>query len=156
MRRSAGILLFRRLDGGLEVLLVHPGGPFWRRKDEGAWSIPKGEYNDDEAARECALRELREELGEPPELDPEKLIDLGAVRQKGKVVQAWAAEGDFDPAALSSNTFEMEWPPRSGTRQTFPEVDRAEWFAPEQAALKLLPAQAPLVERLERILGADG
>jgi predicted NUDIX family NTP pyrophosphohydrolase len=131
------------------VLLVHPGGPLWAKRDLGAWSVPKGEYGEDEDPRACALRELAEELGEPPAIDPEATIDLGEIRQRGgKLVRAWAAEGDFDPAALRSNTFEMTWPPRSGRLREFPEVDRAEWFDPETAAAKLNPAQAPFVERL--------
>ncbi|HEU5105694.1 MAG TPA: NUDIX domain-containing protein [Solirubrobacterales bacterium] len=147
--RSAGILLFRRQGGETEFLLVHPGGPFWARKDEGAWSIPKGQIETDEEPRACALRELEEELGPAPTLDTEQLIELGSIRQKaGKVVEAWAAEADFDPAALDSNSFEMEWPPRSGKQQEFPEVDRAGWFSPEAAREKILPAQAELLDRL--------
>jgi predicted NUDIX family NTP pyrophosphohydrolase len=147
--RSAGILLFRRHGGETEFLLVHPGGPFWARKDEGAWSIPKGQIEADEEPRACALRELEEELGAAPALDPGQLVELGSIRQRaGKVVEAWAAEADFDPATLDSNTFSMEWPPRSGKQQEFPEVDRAEWFAPEAAREKILPAQAELLDRL--------
>ncbi len=148
-KRSAGILLYRNDADGLRVLLVHPGGPAGRRRDLGAWTIPKGEYEEGEAARECALRELEEELGAPPRLDPEALIDLGSIRQKsGKVVEAWAGEGDFDPAGLSSNSFALEWPPRSGEQREFPEVDRAEWFSPDLARQKILPAQAELIDRL--------
>jgi predicted NUDIX family NTP pyrophosphohydrolase len=149
-KHSAGILLFRRNDGGeTEFLLIHPGGPFWARRDEGAWSIPKGQIEDEEEPRACAIRELEEELGAAPELDPEQLIELGSIRQRaGKVVEAWAAEADFDPAALSSNTFTMEWPPRSGNEREFPEVDRAEWFDLEAARAKILPAQAELLDRL--------
>lgn len=156
-KRSAGILLYR-LDGAApQVLLVHPGGPYWAKRDEGAWTIPKGEYEEGELARDCALRELGEELGAPPPLDPDSLIDLGSIRQKaGKVVDAWAGEGDFDPAQLRSNTFELEWPPRSGKVQDFPEVDRAEWFEPERARAKILPAQAELIDRLlEYLAGAE-
>ncbi len=146
---SAGILLFRRTGDAIEVLLVHPGGPFWAKKDLGAWSIPKGEYGEGEDPRACALRELGEELGAPPELEADELIDLGSVRQKsGKVVRCWAAEADFDPATLSSNTFEIEWPPRSGVRREFPEVDRAQWFGLEEAGRKVNPAQAELLDRL--------
>ena len=157
-KRSAGILLFRTVAAAPQVLLVHPGGPYWTKRDEGAWTIPKGEYEEGELARDCALRELGEELGTPPPLDPEALIDLGSVRQKGgKVVDAWAAEADFDPAQLRSNSFELEWPPRSGRLQQFPEVDRAEWFEPELARVKILAAQAELIDRLlERLAGADG
>lgn len=147
--RSAGILLFCRDGGGLRFLLVHPGGPFWTKKDEGAWSIPKGGIEDGEEPRACAIRELGEELGAAPALDPGELIELGRVKQKaGKVVEAWAAEAEFDPAALASNTFAMEWPPRSGKRQEFPEVDRAEWFDLETAREKILPPQAEFLDRL--------
>jgi predicted NUDIX family NTP pyrophosphohydrolase len=137
-RRSAGILLYRRRDGGLEVLLVHPGGPLWARRDAGAWSIPKGEFEEETGQR-------------PPEGD---LVELGEVRQRGgKVVSAWAAPGDLDPAGIISNTFTLEWPPRSGARREFPEVDRAGWFDPATAREKLLAAQAELVDRLLAALG---
>ncbi len=153
-KRSAGILLFRFAADAPQLLLVHPGGPYWAKRDLGAWTIPKGEYEAGESARDCALRELGEELGAAPVLELERLIDLGAVRQKsGKVVEAWAAEGDFDPARLNSNTFAMEWPPRSGREREFPEVDRAEWFDPDQARAKILPAQVELIERLLERLG---
>jgi predicted NUDIX family NTP pyrophosphohydrolase len=150
--RSAGILLFRRRAGGVEVLIVHPGGPFWSRKDAGAWSLPKGAVDDGEEPLACARREFEEETGTPP---PDgKLLDLGQVRQRtGKLVQAWAVEGDLDAEAIRSNTFEMEWPPRSGRRQEFPEVDRAGWFDPDEARTRLLPAQAPFVDRLLAALG---
>jgi predicted NUDIX family NTP pyrophosphohydrolase len=148
-KESAGILLFRGAAAP-ELLLVHPGGPFWARKDLGAWSIPKGGPDEGEDPRACALRELAEELGPAaPALALEDLVELGSIRQKaGKVVHAWAAEGDFDPAALDSNRFELEWPPRSGERHEFPEVDRAEWFTPEEARARILPAQAALIDRL--------
>ncbi|HEX6666867.1 MAG TPA: NUDIX domain-containing protein [Solirubrobacterales bacterium] len=146
---SAGILLFRRGGGETEFLLVHPGGPFWAKRDEGAWSIPKGEIEPGEEPRTAALRELEEELGAPPRLDPEKLIELGQVRQRAaKFVDAWAAEADFDPATLHSIGFEMEWPPRSGRQEEFPEVDRAEWFGLEAARQKILAGQAPFLDRL--------
>ena len=134
---------------------MHPGGPFWARRDAGAWSIPKGEHDADDADPEaCALRELEEETGKT--LAPGDLVPLGEVRQKsGKVVAAWAAEGELDAAAIRSNTFELEWPPRSGRRQEFPEVDRAEWFRPSRAREKLLPAQAPFVDRLLEHLGLE-
>jgi predicted NUDIX family NTP pyrophosphohydrolase len=133
------------------VLLVHPGGPFWARRDAGAWSVPKGEHGDDEDPLACALRELEEETGAA--LPPGALADLGTVRQKGgKLVRAWAAEGDLDPETIRSNTFELEWPPRSGRRQTFPEVDRAGWFGLEEAREKLNPAQGPLLDRLRAML----
>jgi len=139
-----------RLAGGLpEVLLVHPGGPLWERKDLGSWSIPKGELDQGEDLRDCALRELGEELGGPPALTPGDLVELGTVRQKsGKVVHGWAAEADFDPAQLCSNSFAMEWPPHSGVEREFPEIDRAEWFDPASARLKINPAQVAFVERL--------
>jgi predicted NUDIX family NTP pyrophosphohydrolase len=155
-RRSAGILLFRRGASGVEVLLVHPGGPFWVRRDAGAWSIPKGEYEPDDAdPRACALREFEEETGTAP--DPSRLVELGQVRQKGgKVVAAWALEGDLDAEAIRSNTFELEWPPRSGRRQHFPEVDRAAWFGAAEAREKLVPAQSAFVDRLLEQLGETG
>ena len=146
-KRSAGILLFRRAGDGVEVLLVHPGGPFWAKKDLGAWSIPKGEHDEDEDAQACALREFEEETGSAP--SPGELDDLGTVRQKaGKIVQAWALEGDLDPAAIRSNTFEMEWPPRSGRMRSFPEVDRAEWFALDAARDRINSAQTAFLDRL--------
>jgi predicted NUDIX family NTP pyrophosphohydrolase len=156
-KRSAGILLFRRGQGGVEVLLVHPGGPFWKRRDDGAWSIPKGEIEDGEEPVAAALRELGEELGPAPEIEPDSLIELGSVRQRaGKVVAAWAAEGQFDPERLRSIEFEMEWPPRSDTQASFPEVDRAEWFTPEEARVKVLRGQLPLIDRLlERLQGSE-
>ena len=145
-KRSAGILLYRRTPS-LEVLLVHPGGPFWAKKDLGAWSIPKGEHDDTEDPQACALRELEEETGTRPA--PGRLDDLGEVRQKsGKVVRAWALEGDLDASAIRSNTFELEWPPRSGRTRAFPEIDRAEWFALDAARERINPAQAELLERL--------
>ncbi|HWP32161.1 MAG TPA: NUDIX domain-containing protein [Solirubrobacterales bacterium] len=144
------MLLFRRAGQEIEVLLVHPGGPFWAKKDLGAWSIPKGEYEEGEDPRACALRELEEELGADLALDAKRLIELGSVRQKGgKVVACWAAEADFDPAGLRSNTFHIEWPPRSGVQREFPEVDRAEWFGPEEAREKINPAQVAFLERLK-------
>jgi predicted NUDIX family NTP pyrophosphohydrolase len=156
-RRSAGVLLYRRAAAGPELLLVHPGGPLWARKDLGAWSIPKGEYDEGEEARACALRELREELGEgAPTLDPDALTELGEVRQKGgKVVRAWAAEAAFDPARLRSNTFAIEWPPRSGAEREFPEVDRAEWFEPGEARQRILPAQSAFLDRLLERLSTE-
>jgi predicted NUDIX family NTP pyrophosphohydrolase len=149
-KHSAGIILYRRPeDGGVELLLVHPGGPFWARKDDGAWSIPKGEVEPGEEPRGAALRELDEELGPAATLDREALVELGSVRQRaGKVVEAWAVAGEFDPERLQSNEFEMEWPPRSGVQASFPEVDRAEWFGPEQARVKILAGQEPLIDRL--------
>ena len=154
LRSSAGILLFRVAGGAPEVLLIHPGGPFWAKRDLGAWSIPKGELEEGEDPRDCALRELEEELGAAPGLAAGSLIELGSVRQKaGKVVHAWAAKGDFDPAALRSDTFTIEWPPRSGAEREFPEVDRAEWFAPAAARRKIVAAQAAFIDRLLERLG---
>ena len=146
-RHSAGLLLHRRRSGVLEVLLVHPGGPVWARRDAGAWSIPKGEYGDDEEPLDAARREFAEELGTAsPDGAP---LDLGEVRQKsGKRVRAWALAGDLDVSEISSNTFEMEWPPRSGTVRSFPEVDRAQWFTLEEAREKINAAQAELLQRL--------
>ena len=150
--QSAGLLLHRVREGKPEVLLVHPGGPFWKKRDEGAWSIPKGEIEPDETPIEVARREFREELGiDAPDGE---LIPLGSVRQAGgKVVHAWAARGDLDPGSISSMTFEMEWPPRSGRKQPFPEVDRAGWFDLEQARRMLLEGQRTFIDRLEETLG---
>jgi predicted NUDIX family NTP pyrophosphohydrolase len=153
VRRSAGVLLYRLAGGEPEVLLVHPGGPFWAGRDAGAWSIPKGEHGDDEDPQACARREFEEETGTA--LPPGALSDLGTVRLKsGKQVTAWAAEGDLDADAIRSNTFELEWPPRSGRMQAFPEIDRAGWFGLEAAREKLNPAQAQFVDRLQALLGA--
>jgi predicted NUDIX family NTP pyrophosphohydrolase len=150
--RSAGILLYRIRDGEPEVLIVHPGGPFWARKDAGAWSIPKGEHDDDEDTQACALRDFEEETGTA--LTPAALADLGTVRLKsGKLVAAWAVEGDLDADTITSNTFELEWPPRSGRTQEFPEVDRAGWFGLDRAREKLNPAQGAFLDRLRDLLG---
>ena len=152
--RSAGLLLHRGAGRTLEVLLVHPGGPFWAKRDAGAWSIPKGEIDPGEDPLAAARREFAEELGSPaPDGEP---IALGEIRQRsGKRVTAWGLAGDLDPATVVSNTFTMQWPPRSGREAAFPEVDRAEWFAPARARAKLVPAQVPLLERLQAALG-DG
>lgn len=154
-KESAGLLLFRR-PAAPELLLIHPGGPYWAKKDHGAWSIPKGEPDEGERTdlRVCALRELGEELGPAaPTLAPAELVELGSIRQKGgKRVHAWAAEAEFDPAALSSNCFELEWPPRSGTMREFPEVDRAGWFEPEEARRLVIEAQVELIDRLLAVL----
>jgi predicted NUDIX family NTP pyrophosphohydrolase len=163
VRQSAGILLFRRPPGSagsVEVLLAHPGGPFFTTRDEGHWSIPKGEPDATESdLLEVARREFAEEVGSaPPPTGPrgEPPLDLGTIVQKGgKVVHAWAIEGDLDPAEAISNTFEMEWPPRSGRRQVFPEIDRVSWFTPAEARLSLKPTQIPFVDRLvEAVAGA--
>lgn len=145
-KRSAGILMYRQPLAGIELLLVHPGGPLWARKDWGAWSIPKGEYAEDEDPLTVAKREFEEETGARPEGD---FLGLGNVVQAGrKIVTAWAVEGDFDPSTLKSNEFELEWPPRSGRKVSFPEVDRAEWFSPAAARRKILPAQSEFIARL--------
>jgi predicted NUDIX family NTP pyrophosphohydrolase len=154
-KHSSGILLYRDRGGATEFLLVHPGGPYWTKRDDGAWSLPKGGIEGEEDSRAAALRELDEELGPAaPRLDAGELIDLGQIRQRaGKIVDAWGAEGEFDPDALASNTFEMEWPPRSGREVEFPEVDRAGWFDLEGARRKLLPAQHEFLDRLLEHLG---
>ena len=140
MRRSAGILVYRRRDGAAQVLLVHPGGPFWARRDAGAWTIPKGELRPGEAPLACARREFAEETGATIDGD---FVPLRTVRQAGgKEVSAFAVEGDFDPATLASGTFSVEWPPRSGRFASFPEVDRAQWFTLDEAAAKINAAQA--------------
>lgn len=145
-RTSAGLLLFRRTPG-LEVLLGHMGGPFWARKDEGAWTIPKGEFAGGETAPEVARREFAEELGHPVPDGP--WLELGTVKQSGgKTVTAWAVEGDLDPATCVSNTVSLQWPPRSGRMQEFPEVDRVGWFAPGEAKRLLVTAQREFVDRL--------
>ena len=145
--RSAGILLHRTRGGVREVLLVHPGGPLWTRRDAGAWSVPKGEYDDGEDAFAAARREFEEELGLAPPDGPAD--DLGEIRQKsGKVVRAWALAGELDVGRVRSNKFELEWPPRSGRIQEFPEVDRAQWFELELAREKINPAQIALLDRL--------
>lgn len=150
-KNSAGILLYRHVGAELQVLLVHPGGPFWARKDAGAWSIPKGEIDEEEGLA-AARREFHEELGAEVEGD---FVALTPVRQRsGKIVAAWAVEGDFDPGALRSNTFQIEWPPRSGKMAEFPEVDRAGWFGMAEARQKLLPAQVPLLDELVAVLVA--
>ena len=149
--RSAGILLYRRRSGRIEVLLAHPGGPFWARRDDGAWTIPKGLIDAGETPEAAARREFSEELGAEA---AGTLLPLGSVRQRGgKHVEAFALEGDFDVATLRSNTFETEWPPRSGHMNTYPEVDRAAWMDLATAHIKLLDAQRPLLDRLEAALG---
>jgi predicted NUDIX family NTP pyrophosphohydrolase len=150
-RTSAGILLWRSREGGVEVLLAHNGGPYWARKDHGHWTIPKGEVEPGEELAAVARREFAEETGH--EVPDGPLIDLGQIRQKsGKVVLGWAVEGDLDPATAVSNTYEMEWPPRSGRVQAFPEIDRVEWFGLEEARGRLKEAQVPFLDRLEAAL----
>jgi predicted NUDIX family NTP pyrophosphohydrolase len=152
-RTSAGILLFRPRGGRLEVLLAHPGGPFFRNRDAGYWTIPKGEADGDEALVAVARREFEEETGHPPPIsDP---IELGSIVQKGgKVVHAWALEGDLDPTAAESNMFDMVWPPGSGRVQSFPEIDRVEWFDVDEAKRRIKSTQIPLVDRLVAALAA--
>jgi predicted NUDIX family NTP pyrophosphohydrolase len=151
-KKSAGLLLYRAdPDAGIEVLLVHPGGPFWRKKDEGAWTIPKGEFDDREEPLAAARREFKEELGWPPPAGD--YLELKPIKQKGgKIVHAWAVRGEFDPLTLESNKFTCEWPPNSKRMQEFPEVDRAEWFTPETAKRKILAAQASLIDQLIELL----
>jgi predicted NUDIX family NTP pyrophosphohydrolase len=153
-RTSAGILPFRYEAGALNVLLVHPGGPLWARRDSGAWSIPKGEHDPGEDPLEAALRELAEETGaDASAVDRTALVALGAVTlRSGKRVAAWAAELDLDASAIASNTFTLEWPPRSGTTREFPEVDRAEWLALDAARARINPAQVVFLDRLENAL----
>jgi predicted NUDIX family NTP pyrophosphohydrolase len=149
-KRSAGLLLYRKRAGNLEVFLVHPGGPFWVKKDAGAWTIPKGEIGVDEDPLAAARRETAEETGFTPDGD---FLALPTIRQKaGKLVQAWAVEADCDPAELRSNAFSMEWPPRSGQMAEFPEVDRGAWFALDEARTRLLEAQHPLLDALRSLV----
>lgn len=150
-KESAGILLYRKRLSRMEVLLVHPGGPFWARKDLGSWSIPKGEYIEGEEARLAAVREFREETGYTPDGE---FIRLTSIRQKGhKTVHCWAVPGDFQPEDLVSNTFEMEWPPKSGKMKAFPEVDRAAWFSIPEAKEKINERQVSFLEQLEQLTG---
>ncbi len=153
-RQSAGLLLFRRVAADIEVLLVHPGGPYWATKDEGAWSIPKGEFDQNEDPLDAARREFTEETGFAASGE---IIQLETVRQpNGKFVHAWAIQGDFDPARLQSNTFSLEWPPKSGRQEQFPEVDRAVWFSMGAAKRKILKGQVPFLKQLQNILGQPG
>jgi predicted NUDIX family NTP pyrophosphohydrolase len=153
-RHSAGLLMYR-VRAELEVLIAHPGGPFFARKDEGAWSLPKGEVEADEDAQRCALREFQEETGICADDHP--LIALGEIQQRGgKRVEAWAFAGDWSGGRPNSNSFEIEWPPRSGRMQSFPEIDRLEWFALAEARVKLNPAQAEFLDRLAAILSENG
>jgi predicted NUDIX family NTP pyrophosphohydrolase len=145
-KQAAGILLYRRGAAGVEVLLAHPGGPLWTRKDLASWTLPKGQFTDGELPLDAARREFEEEMGSPPTGDFQA---LGTLKQpSGKVIHAWAAEADFDVTTVASNLFSMEWPPRSGKIGEFPEVDRAEWFSIEEARLKILKGQAPFLDRL--------
>jgi predicted NUDIX family NTP pyrophosphohydrolase len=149
---SSGLLLYRIRNGALEFLLVHPGGPFWKNKDAGAWTIPKGELADNEEPLTGAVREFEEELGFKPS---GPFIELAPIKQKaGKLVHAWAFKGDYDPTQIKSNTFSIEWPPRSGKQAEFPEIDRAEFFSLEAAKTKINPAQMPFLEELCQRIGA--
>jgi predicted NUDIX family NTP pyrophosphohydrolase len=150
-RQSAGILLYRQREGTLEVFLVHPGGPFWAKKDAGAWSIPKGEFSPDgDDALTAARREFYEETGHEIEGEFRPLAPLK--QSSAKIVHAWAVRGDLDPRTIRSNTFAIEWPPRSGKQQSFPEVDRGEWFALHEARVKILKGQTPFLDELENSL----
>jgi predicted NUDIX family NTP pyrophosphohydrolase len=151
-KKSAGILLYRFYNNLPELLLVHPGGPFWAKKDLGAWSIPKGEFNETENPLDAAKREVEEETGIKVSGE---FIELTPVKQKrGKLIYAWAVQGNFDEAEIKSNTFEIEWPPKSGKKQSFPEVDKAGWFTMEEAKRKVIPGQTPLIEELRAKLDA--
>ncbi len=153
MKRAAGILMYRKRGGDFEVFLVHPGGPFWKGKDEGAWSIPKGELSSGENPLLCARREFEEETGFPIDGN---FIELGTFKQpSGKLVEAWMVEGDCDPAKLVSNEFEMDWPPRSGRKQRFPEVDRGGWFATADARQKMLRGQAAILDRFLELVANE-
>jgi predicted NUDIX family NTP pyrophosphohydrolase len=153
-RTSAGILLYRRAGNGIEVLLGHPGGPLFARRDEGVWSIPKGLVEREEELLAVAEREFEEETGR--RVPDGRRLDLGSVVQRGgKFVHGWAVEGDLDPQSAHSNTFDMEWPPRSGRLGTFPEIDRVAWFSPADARRSVNPGQVPLIDRLERELGGE-
>ena len=155
-KQSSGLLIFRRPNVGLEVFLVHPGGPFWAKKDLGAWTIPKGEYSDGEQALAAAIREFKEETGfTVPQSNQADFLQLGTIKQAGgKLVSVWALEGDCDPAALVSNTFELEWPPRSRRMAKFPEVDRGAWFSIAEARERILKSQEPVLDLLDQRLNA--
>lgn len=153
MKKSAGLLLYRKTNDEPELFLVHPGGPFWKNKDAGAWSIPKGEFTDDEDPLTAAKREFKEETGLPIN---GVFLPLSPVKQKsGKLIYAWAIEQDMDEASIKSNLFQMEWPPRSGKQQGFPEVDRAGWFSIAQAKEKIVPGQLPLINQLLHLLNLN-
>lgn len=154
---SAGLLLYRYCDDQLQVLLVHPGGPFWRAKDDGAWSIPKGEHEADEEPLAAAIREFGEETGSELTIEREACRPLMPIKQpSGKIISAWALEADLDVSAVRSNTFEMEWPPHSGSIRRFPEIDRAEWFTVFEAARKIHAGQLAFLQELEDCLAYSG
>ena len=149
-KQAAGILLYRQTAHGLEVLLAHPGGPLWAKKDLGAWTIPKGQFGDDESALDAAKREFAEEMGSPA---TGRFAEIGSIRQpSGKIVHAFTAESDFDVTTVQSNLFTLEWPPRSGRQGQYPEVDRAEWFAIDEARKRILKGQEPFLDRLLALL----
>lgn len=153
MKKSAGILLYRIRDSKIEVFLVHPGGPFWIRKDVNAWSVPKGEFTDEEDPLATARREFEEETGIPVKGD---FLELKPVIQKGgKQVFCYACKGNIDPEAIKSNTFEMEWPPRSGKKQTFPEIDRGQWFDSAESKIKIIESQSAFVDELEKLIRSE-
>jgi len=152
-KQAAGILLYRHGPRGLEVLLAHPGGPLWARKDLGAWTLPKGQFNDDEKPIAAAKREFEEEMGSPARGE---FVEIGSIKQpSGKVVHAFVAESDFDVSTVQSNLFLLEWPPKSGQRAQFPEVDRAAWFSIEEARQKILKGQQPFLDRLLALLKSE-
>lgn len=155
-KKSAGILWYRFQNEAMQVFLVHPGGPFWKNKNEGTWSIPKGEYEEGEDPLQAAKREMLEETGidaDAEGLPDSEFLALNPVRQKsGKIVYAWAAKGDFDASELNSNKFEIEWPPKSGKKTTFPEVDKGEWFTIDEAKKRILSYQLPLITDLEKVI----
>lgn len=154
VKQSAALLAFKRQRGALRVFLVHPGGPFWANKDEGAWSIPKGEFGGSEDSLSAARREFLEEVGQA--IDG-AFLELAPCRQpSGKVIYAWAVEAEVDETKVASNAFEMEWPPRSGRRQLFPEIDRGQWFSIAEAKARIQPGQAPILAELARKAGSDG
>lgn len=149
-KQAAGILLYRRGPAGLTVLLAHPGGPLWARKDDGAWTLPKGQFTDSEAPLDAAKREFEEEMGSKPSGE---FLPLGTLKQpSGKIIHAWAAESDFDVTTVKSNLFSLEWPPKSGKMGEFPEIDRAGWFSIEEARVKILKGQSPFLDRLLAVL----
>ena len=151
MIRSAGLLMYRWRGGRLQVLLAHPGGPYWAKKDEGAWTIPKGVVEPGEDTLAAARREFREEMGFDAVGDVRELVPLR--QASGKIVHAWTVEGDCDAASVRSNAFEMEWPPKSGRMQSYPEIDRAQWFGMDEARVRMLPGQRPFLDQLEALVG---